>query len=241
MKLGVNIDHVATIREARGTSYPSIIEAATRAEKAGADSITLHLREDRRHMQDIDLYELKPLLKTKMNLELAPTEEMIQIALDVLPEDVCLVPERREERTTEGGLDLINNFNSIKKVCNQLTDGGIRVSLFIAPDQAQIEKAILMKVPVIEIHTGHYADCIGLDEQNRELKKIINAITHANQSGIIVNAGHGLHYKNVQQIASISNIDELNIGHAIVSRAIFEGWEVAVKEMKGIITECAHK
>ena len=240
MKLGVNIDHVATIRQARGTRYPSIIDAATKAEKAGADSITLHLREDRRHMQDGDLYELKPLLKTKMNLELAPTSEMIKIALDILPEDVCLVPERREERTTEGGLDLINNFDSIKNVCDCLRESNIRVSLFIAPDQKQIEKAIEMNVPVIEIHTGHYADCSN-EKQNEELNFIKNAVLFANESGIIVNAGHGLHYENVQKIASIKSIDELNIGHAIVAMAIFEGWEVAVSKMKKIIMECSKK
>ena len=158
MKLGVNIDHIATIREARGTSYPSVVEAAYLAEKAGADSITLHLREDRRHMQDADLYELKPLLKTKMNLELAPTQEMIDIALDVSPQDVCFVPERREERTTEGGLDVIGQFNNIKSACEQLLNKGIRVSLFIAPSVDQIQKAIDIGVPVIEIHTGSYAD-----------------------------------------------------------------------------------
>jgi len=240
MKLGINIDHVATIRQARGTTYPSIVDAAIMAEKAGADSITLHLREDRRHMQDIDLYELKPQLKTKMNLELAPTNEMIKIALDVLPEDVCLVPERREERTTEGGLDLINNFDLIKNACDSLKENNIRVSLFIAPDQKQIEKAIEMDVPVIEIHTGHYANC-DIKRQNKELDNIKNAVLFANKSGIIVNAGHGLHYKNVQKIASIPNIDELNIGHSIVAMAIFEGWEVAVSKMKKIIMECSGK
>ncbi len=199
--LGVNIDHIATIRQARGTSYPSIVEAAIKAEKAGADSITLHLREDRRHMQDIDLYELKPLLKTKMNLELAPTSEMIKIALDVLPEDVCLVPERREERTTEGGLDLINNFEGIKEAVDSLKNSGIRVSLFIAPDERQIEKAVALEVPIIEIHTGHFADCEEGTKKENELKKINDAVLDPIKSKIIVNAGHGLHYKNVQRIA----------------------------------------
>ena len=237
MKLGVNIDHIATITQARGTSYPSIIEAAIKAEKSGADSITLHLREDRRHMQDIDLYELKPQLKTKMNLELAPTSEMIKIALDVLPEDVCFVPERREERTTEGGLDLIKNFERVKDAVNLLKDSGIRVSLFIAPDEKQIEKALELEVPVIEIHTGHFADCNDGVEKENELKKINNAIFIAHQNKIIVNAGHGLHYENVQRIASIPNVYELNIGHSIVAEALFVGWENAVKKMKRIIME----
>lgn len=237
MNLGVNIDHIATIRQARGTSYPSIVEAAIKAEKAGADSITLHLREDRRHMQDIDLYELKPLLKTKMNLELAPTSEMIKIALDVLPEDVCLVPERREERTTEGGLDLIKNFEEIKEAVDSLKNSGVRVSLFITPDERQIEKAVALEVPVIEIHTGHFADCEEGSEKENELKKINDAVLFAHKSKIIVNAGHGLHYKNVQRIASITKICELNIGHSIVAEALFVGWENAVKKMKRIIME----
>ena len=172
MDLGVNIDHIATIRQARGTNYPSVLDAATLAEQAGADSITLHLREDRRHMQDKDLYELKPLLKTKMNLELAPVPEMLKIALDVHPEDVCLVPERREERTTEGGLDLIKKFHDIKEISDDLTNAGVRVSLFIAPEIDQIDKAIEMKVPIIELHTGNYADFDG-ELKNQELKKTL--------------------------------------------------------------------
>ena len=175
MDLGVNIDHIATIRQARGTNYPSVLDAATLAEEAGADSITLHLREDRRHMQDNDLYELKPLLKTKMNLELAPVTEMVKIALDVLPEDVCLVPERREEKTTEGGLDLIKKFHGIKEISDELTNAGVRVSLFIAPEMNQIDKAIEMKVPIIELHTGNYADFKG-ELKNKELKKIQQAV-----------------------------------------------------------------
>ena len=175
MDLGVNIDHIATIRQARGTNYPSVLDAAVLAEKAGADSITLHLREDRRHMQDKDLYELKPLLKTKMNLELAPVNEMLKIALDVLPEDVCLVPERREEKTTEGGLDLIKNFSNIKNISDELSNAGVRVSLFIAPEIDQIDKAIEMKVPIIELHTGNYADFKG-EEKDKELIKIQHAI-----------------------------------------------------------------
>jgi|TARA_B110000259_G_scaffold179017_1_gene217995 pyridoxine 5-phosphate synthase len=237
MNLGVNIDHIATLREARGSAYPSIIEAALKAEKAGADSITLHLREDRRHMQDEDLYELKPLIQTKMNLELAPTEEMIQIAIDVMPEDVCMVPERREERTTEGGLDVKGHFDVIKKASDRLAKEGIRVSLFVAPDITQIEKAVLMGVPVIEIHTGNYANLEAGQLRDKELVIIHEAINYARKEGLIVNAGHGLHYKNVQSIATIKSIDELNIGHAIVSHALFVGWENAVREMKSLIEE----
>ena len=238
MDLGVNIDHIATIRQARGTNYPSVLDAAVLAEKAGADSITLHLREDRRHMQDKDLYELKPLLKTKMNLELAPVNEMLKIALDVLPEDVCLVPERREEKTTEGGLDLIKNFSNIKNISDELSNAGVRVSLFIAPEIDQIDKAIEMKVPIIELHTGNYADFKG-EEKDKELLKIQHATQYARKAGILVNAGHGLHYENVQNIAKINGIHELNIGHAIVAKALFVGWENAVIEMKEIINECA--
>lgn len=238
MDLGVNIDHIATIRQARGTNYPSVLDAAVLAEKAGADSITLHLREDRRHMQDKDLYELKPLLKTKMNLELAPVNEMLKIALDVLPEDVCLVPERREEKTTEGGLDLIKNFSNIKNISDELSNAGVRVSLFIAPEIDQIDKAIEMKVPIIELHTGNYADFKG-EEKDKELFKIQHATQYARKAGILVNAGHGLHYENVQNIAKINGIHELNIGHAIVAKALFVGWENAVIEMKEIINECA--
>ena len=236
MLLGVNIDHIATIRQARGTNYPSVVKAALDAEKAGADSITLHLREDRRHMQDKDLYELKPLLTTKMNLELAPTDEMIKIALDVKPEDVCLVPERREERTTEGGLDVINNYDLLKDACEQLTSAGIRTSLFIAPDIKHIEKAIMMNAPVIEIHTGHYANLEDRASQIKELKAIKNAVDFANKAGLIVNAGHGLHYKNVQEIVAIKGIEELNIGHSIVAEALFVGWQKAIRNMKTIIT-----
>ena len=236
MLLGVNIDHIATIRQARGTDYPSVVKAALDAENAGADSITLHLREDRRHMQDKDLYELKPLLTTKMNLELAPTEEMIKIALDLKPQDVCLVPERREERTTEGGLDAINNYDLLKYTCERLASVGIRVSLFIAPDINQIKKAIMMNVPVIEIHTGNYANLTNDTSKITELKNIRNAVNFANKAGLIVNAGHGLHYKNVQEIVAIENIKELNIGHSIVAEALFIGWEKAIKNMKKIIT-----
>ena len=237
MKLGVNIDHIATIRQARGTNYPSILDAATLAEQAGADSITLHLREDRRHMQDHDLYTLKPLLKTKMNLEMAATNEMLAIALDVLPEDVCLVPERREERTTEGGLDVVKQFQQIKEITTTLKAAGIRVSLFIAPDKEQVDASHELGAPVIEIHTGHYANLTDLTLQKAELEKIQLITTYADEKGLVVNAGHGLHYTNVQNIAKIQQINELNIGHAIVAKAIFIGWEKAIQLMQQCIRE----
>jgi len=237
MKLGVNIDHIATIRQARGTDYPSILDAATLAEQAGADSITLHLREDRRHMQDHDLYTLKPLLKTKMNLEMAATNEMLAIALDVLPEDVCLVPERREERTTEGGLDVVKQFQQIKEITTTLKAAGIRVSLFIAPDKEQVDASHELGAPVIEIHTGHYANLTDLTLQKAELEKIQLITTYADEKGLVVNAGHGLHYTNVQNIAKIQQINELNIGHAIVAKAIFIGWEKAIQLMQQCIKE----
>ena len=235
MKLGVNIDHIATIRQARGTDYPSILDAAILAEQAGADSITLHLREDRRHMQDHDLYTLKPLLKTKMNLEMAATNEMLAIALDVLPEDVCLVPERREERTTEGGLDVVKQFQQIKEITTTLKAAGIRVSLFIAPDKEQVDASHELGAPVIEIHTGHYANLTDLTLQKAELEKIQLITTYADEKGL--NAGHGLHYTNVQNIAKIQQINELNIGHAIVAKAIFIGWEKAIQLMQQCIRE----
>lgn len=238
-KLGVNIDHVATIREARGTKYPSVIQAALRAEQSGADSITLHLREDRRHMQDADIFALRPLLQTKMNLECAVTDEMIGIALKVAPQDVCLVPERREERTTEGGLDVIEHFEKITAAAKKLGDAGIRVSLFIAPDIEQINAAHKAGAPVIELHTGAFADAIEGKAQLAELEKIKQALQHALSLGLIVNAGHGLNNHNVHQIAALEGIEELNIGHAIVAHALFVGWDNAVREMKTLIKDFA--
>lgn len=234
IKLGVNIDHVATLRQARGTAYPSPIQAALRAEEAGADSITLHLREDRRHMQDADVFALKPLLQTKMNLEIAVTDEMVAIALKVKPQDICLVPERRQERTTEGGLEVAGNLAKITEVCDTLADAGIRVSLFIAPDIAQIDAAHLAGAPIIELHTGRYADSVG-SVQTHELERIQMATAHALKLGLIVNAGHGLNIHNVQPIAAIPNMNELNIGHAIVAHALFVGWEYSIREMKRLI------
>ncbi len=240
IKLGVNVDHVATLRQARGTQYPSVVQAALRAEEAGADSITIHLREDRRHIQDADVYALRPLLQTKMNFEMAVTDEMVGIALKVKPQDVCLVPERREERTTEGGLEVAGNLARIKQECKTLADAGIRVSLFIAPDIAQIDAAKAVGAPVIEIHTGKFADSEGA-EQAEELKRIQQATAHALSLGLVVNAGHGLNIHNVHHIAAIPGIEELNIGHAIVAHALFVGWEYAVREMKALMIEAASK
>lgn len=241
IKLGVNIDHVATIRQARGTKYPSVVQAALRAEQAGADSITLHLREDRRHMQDADIFALRPLLQTKMNLECAVTDEMIGIALKVAPQDVCLVPERREERTTEGGLDVIGHFDKVQKAVKKLGDAGIRTSLFIAPDLAQIDAAVKADAPVIELHTGTFADAHNDAEQEAERERIEIALHHAKDAKLIVNAGHGLHYHNVHHIAKMRGFEELNIGHAIIAHALFVGWDNAVREMKALMKEFAPK
>ena len=241
IKLGVNIDHVATIRQARGTKYPSVVQAALRAEQSGADSITLHLREDRRHMQDADVFALRGLLQTRMNLECAVTDEMIDIALEVAPQDVCLVPERREERTTEGGLDVIANFAQVARAVKRLSNAGIRVSLFIGPDTAQIDAAKKAGAPLIELHTGTFADAEHLPARQYELQRIKDAVKYALSLGLVVNAGHGLHYHNVHEIASIEGIDELNIGHAIVAHALFVGWDNAVREMKALVKEFAFK
>ncbi|MEQ1599575.1 MAG: pyridoxine 5'-phosphate synthase [Methylotenera sp.] len=239
IKLGVNIDHVATIRQARGTKYPSVVQAALRAEQSGADSITLHLREDRRHMQDADVYALRGLLQTRMNLECAVTDEMIDIALEVKPQDVCLVPERREERTTEGGLDVVGNFAKVQKAVEKLSAADIRVSLFIGPDIAQIDAAKKSGAPVIELHTGTFADAETAAEKAKELARIKAAVAHGLKLGLVVNAGHGLHYHNVHEIASILGVDELNIGHAIVAHALFVGWDNAVAEMKVLMKDAA--
>ena len=237
IKLGINIDHVATLRQARGTKYPSVVEAALRAEQAGADSITLHLREDRRHMQDEDIFAIRPLLQTKMNLELAATDEMIAIASRVKPQDVCIVPERREERTTEGGLNLKESYDHLYRATQNLTEEGSRVSLFIAPDLKDIDLAKKMGAPVIEIHTGSYADAEDEVTKQKEFKRVKAAAEHALSLGLIVNAGHGLHYHNVNLIAAIPGIEELNIGHAIVAHALFVGWDNAIREMKLLLRD----
>jgi pyridoxine 5-phosphate synthase len=233
-KLGVNIDHVATLRQARGTTYPSPIDAALQAEAAGADLITLHLREDRRHIQDADVFTLRPLLKTRMNLEMAVTEEMIGIALKVRPQDVCLVPERRQELTTEGGLDVAGQRERMQDACGRLAAAGIRVSLFIDADARQLDAARAVGAPVVEIHTGRFAEATG-SAAEQALLRIQHAVAHGLSLGLQVNAGHGLHYENVQAIAAIPGVEELNIGHAIVGQAIFWGWARAVSEMKARI------
>lgn len=230
--LGVNIDHVATLRNARSVHYPSPVEAALLAESAGADLITLHLREDRRHVRCTDVREIRAALKTRMNLEMALTDEMVAIALAVKPDDVCLVPEKREEITTEGGLDLIRYFKRVQDITEILTRAGIRVSVFIDPDRVQIDAARAIKVPVVELHTGVYADAENDAERETELARLHDAVSYAADWGFVVNAGHGLSYQNVKPVAAIAGIVELNIGHAIISRALFVGLDNAIKEMK---------
>lgn len=234
--LGVNIDHVATLRNARGTVYPDPLQAALLAEQAGADVITLHLREDRRHIKDADVEQIRPRLTTRMNLESAITEEMLDIACRIQPQDVCLVPERRNEVTTEGGLDAVRFFDDVKRACDRLAAAGIRVSLFIDADPEQIRASAEAGAPVIELHTGRYADTAG-EAQQQELERIRAGVITGVRHGLKVNAGHGLHYTNTQAIAAIPDIAELNIGHAIVAHAVFVGWENAVREMKAIMTQ----
>jgi pyridoxine 5-phosphate synthase len=233
--LGVNIDHVATLRNARGTTYPDPVRAALAAEDAGADAITLHLREDRRHIVDADVRTLRTQLRTRMNLECAVTQEMLDIACDVRPHDVCLVPEKRAELTTEGGLDVAGHFDVVRGACRQLAAVGSRVSLFIDADDAQIRAAHEAGAPVIELHTGRYADAHDEREQRAEYERIVRGVELGATLGLKVNAGHGLHYTNVQQIAAIEGIVELNIGHAIVAQSVFTGWHNAVREMKAIM------
>ncbi len=230
--LGINIDHVATLREARGTSYPDPVHAALQAELAGANSITMHLREDRRHIQDDDVYRMKVAIQTKLNLEMAVTDEMVEIASKVKPEDCCLVPEKRQELTTEGGLDVVAQEDKIKQACSKLAEAGVRVSLFIDADKAQIDASKRCGAPVIEIHTGHYADLKDDQEKNAELNKIKEMAEYADSLGLQVNAGHGLNIHNVAAIAEIDEIVELNIGHAIIADSIFLGLPEAVKLMK---------
>jgi pyridoxine 5-phosphate synthase len=234
--LGVNIDHVATLRNARGTIYPDPVEAALLAEEAGADCITLHLREDRRHIKDADVEAIRPQLRTRMNLESAVTREMLDFACRIKPQDVCLVPERRSEVTTEGGLDVARYFSEVQAAVKQLQAEGIRVSLFIDADVTQIRAAAETGAPVIEIHTGRYADAQNESQLQQELERVQAGVLEGVKNGLKVNAGHGLHYTNVQAIAAIPEIVELNIGHAIVAQAVFIGWKNAVKEMKAIMT-----
>jgi pyridoxine 5-phosphate synthase len=235
--LGVNIDHIATLRQARGTRYPDPIQAAIEAEQAGADSITLHLREDRRHIQERDVAMLADILQTKMNLEMAVTEEMLAIAEKYRPADCCLVPEKREELTTEGGLEVAGQFDRIKQACDRLAAAGSRVSLFIDPELKQIDAALACGAPVVELHTGRYAEAETDEERARELAIITEAAEQAHARGLQVNAGHGLHYHNTQAIAAIPQLVELNIGHAIVARSVFTGFQGAVREMKQLMQE----
>lgn len=235
MLLGVNIDHIATLRQARLTRYPDPVQAALLAEQAGADSITLHLREDRRHIQERDVHMLRELMLTPMNLEMAMTDSMLEFAEQVKPEYCCLVPESREELTTEGGLDVAGQLNRVTDTCARLQAAGIRVSLFIDTEAEQIHAAKAAGTEVIELHTGHYADATGSEAREIELKKIKVGVELARSSGLIVNAGHGLNYQNVGAVAQIPHINELNIGHGIIARALFTGLEEAVREMKNIM------
>ena len=235
--LGINIDHIATLRQARGTTYPDPVHAASVAELNGADGITVHLREDRRHIQDRDVRVLKETIQTRMNLEMAVTAEMLDIACEIKPEFVCLVPEKREELTTEGGLDVLGQQDKITQAVKRLSEAGILVSLFIDADKEQIDAAVASGAPYIEVHTGAYADAKSEGEQQAELKKIAAGVSYAHNAGLKVNAGHGLHYHNVQPIAAIPEIYELNIGHAIIARAAFDGLGKAVKDMQVIMQE----
>lgn len=235
--LGVNVDHVATLRQARGTRYPDPTQAALLAEQAGADSITVHLREDRRHIQESDVEIMQRLLLTRMNLELAVAEEVLAIACRIRPADCCLVPERRAELTTEGGLDVVGHFGAVTAAASRLRDQGIRVSLFIDPDLRQIEAAARTGVPVVELHTGNYADATTSEGRAAELYRVAAAARAAAGAGLKVHAGHGLNYHNVVPVAGIPDIVELNIGHAIVARAMFSGLAVAVADMKKLMQE----
>ena len=233
--LGVNVDHVATLRQARGTTYPDPVAAALVAERAGADSITIHLREDRRHIQDRDLEIMQRTAQTRVNLEMAITDAMLEIALRVLPEDCCLVPEKREELTTEGGLDVAGQVDAVARACRQLDDAEIRTSLFIDPDPAQLEASAACGAPVVELHTGTYADASDRIEQARELDRLRAAAEYGDRLGLTIHAGHGLHYHNVQPVAAIDEVVELNIGHAIIARAVFDGIDKAVADMKALM------
>ncbi|HEK0786766.1 pyridoxine 5'-phosphate synthase [Proteus sp. GOKU] len=235
--LGVNIDHIATLRNARGTTYPDPVQAAFIAEQAGADGITIHLREDRRHITDRDLMLISQTVQTRLNLEMAVTEEMIEIACQTQPDFCCLVPEKRQEVTTEGGLDVVGNEEKVADAIKRLSLAGIKVSLFIDPDHEQINAADRVGAPFIEIHTGAYADAEDEMAQEKEFVRIRDAVTYAASKGLKVNAGHGLHYHNVQRIAALPELYELNIGHAIIGRAVFSGLAPAVEEMKRLMRE----
>lgn len=233
--LGVNIDHVATLRQARGTNYPDPVNAALICEQAGAEGITLHLREDRRHIQDDDVRRMRPLLKTRMNLEMAVTDEMVEFAKEIQPHHVCFVPEKRQEVTTEGGLDVVGNFEAVKAATQALAALGCDVSLFIDADFAQIDAAVACGAPTIEIHTGAYADAETAVAQQAELERIVKGAEYAASKGLVVNAGHGLNLDNVTPIAAIPQIHELNIGHSLIADAVFVGLAQAVQQMKAAI------
>ncbi|HET8849306.1 MAG TPA: pyridoxine 5'-phosphate synthase [Marinobacter sp.] len=233
--LGVNIDHVATLRQARGTVYPDPVQAALVAEEAGADGITIHPREDRRHIQDRDVLILRDVLQTKMNLEMAVTDAMLAFAEQVRPECVCLVPEKREELTTEGGLDVDGQEDRIARACERLAKIGAEVSLFIDPDPVQIDAAVRCGAPVVELHTGEYAEARDPGTVERTFRILEDAVAYARKKGLIVNAGHGLHYHNTERVAAIPGINELNIGHAIIARAVFTGLKEAVKDMRTLL------
>ncbi|MCL7422382.1 MAG: pyridoxine 5'-phosphate synthase [Methylobacter sp.] len=233
--LGVNIDHVATLRQARGTIYPEPVQAALVAEQAGADSITAHLREDRRHIQDRDIFLLKDMIHTRLNMEMAVTDEMIGIAMQVRPAACCLVPEKREELTTEGGLDVAGNLQRMQWACEQLAGAGVEVSLFIDPDEAQIDAAVKAGAPVVELHTGRYAEAKDAAQQAEELARIRQVARYAHSAGLQVNAGHGLHFYNVEAICAIPELVELNIGHSIIAQAVFSGLAQTVKDLKRIM------
>ena len=233
--LGVNVDHVATLRQARGVSYPQVVQAALVAEQAGADGITIHLREDRRHIQDRDVELISECINSRLNLEMAVTDEMIEIARKTRPEYVCLVPEKREEVTTEGGLDVCGNLDKVKRACDLLAEKDIKVSLFIDAEPRQIEAAQKVGAPFIEIHTGHYADAESESSRNEQFRLICDGVKMAKDLGVTVNAGHGLHYHNVAPIAAIEDIYELNIGHSIIAQSVFCGLAKAVSDMKAIM------
>jgi len=235
--LGVNIDHIATLRQARGTSYPDPVHAALIVEQAGADGITAHLREDRRHIQDRDIDLLKQMINTRLNLEMAVTDEMLAIAVKTQPAACCLVPEKRQELTTEGGLDVASNPVRMNAACQTLADVGIEVSLFIDPEMNQIDAAVKAGAPVIELHTGCYAEAVNVAEQNRELLRIQKAATYALSAGLQVNAGHGLHFHNVEAICKIPEIIELNIGHSVIAQAVFSGLEQTVRDLKRVMRD----
>jgi pyridoxine 5-phosphate synthase len=235
IRLGVNIDHIATVRQARGTRYPDPLFAAFQAAEAGADGITMHLREDRRHIQDRDVYRVREHVDCRLNLEMAATDEMVAIAEDLQPQDCCLVPERREELTTEGGLDVTAAHSRLREVCPRLVAAGTQVSLFIDPDPAQIDAAAEVGAHAVEIHTGRYADAVGDAARQRELQSVSRAVQHGIDAGLYVHAGHGLHYGNVEAVAALPGVRELNIGHAIVARALSVGLAEAVAAMKAVM------